>query len=548
MKIHFIGIGGIGVSALAKYYLSEGFLVSGSDLAESEVVEELRRVEAKIFTSKTPLDLLPERRPSGRSRRHMEDPSMRPAKRGACSGNNVSGHRKENLPSGTNLVVYSAAVTKDNPELVEARNHGIKCQTYAQALGDLTKKYFTIAVSGTHGKSTTTAMIALIMVEAGLDPTVIVGTKVKWEMQNPSRPSFKKGGAEISNFRAGKSKYLVIEADEYASSFLNYWPKIIVLTNIEEDHLDYYKNLKNILKAFKEYTGHLPKDGVLVVNGEDGNILKISGRIKSKVIFYSSSEPRTGGTNREVYREGKVLDSAPAALRSNDKMPALNLMVPGRHNLMNALAAISAVRILGISDSISVKALNKFNGTWRRFEYKGEINGAKIFDDYGHHPTEIKATLRSAAEVVRALSARDNVPEETAAKGNGNVGSGKLWVIFQPHQYQRTFALFNQFVGAFDEADIVIILPIYSVAGREKESIKKKVSSEKLVSAIKSHTENPSTRPANRGACSGDNIIYIGSFEKTAEYLRKNLKPGDIAVVMGAGDVFKLTEKLIKLI
>ncbi len=468
-KIHFIGIGGIGVSALARYYLSRGFLVSGSDLAESEIISDLRKLGTKI-------------------------PPSPPLKRGEKTI-----HRKENLLVNVDLVVYSAAVTRDNPELKEARRCKIKCQTYAQALGELTKEYFTIAVSGTHGKSTTTAMIALILVEAGLDPTVIVGTKLR-EFGD-------------SNFRAGKSKYLVIEADEYAASFLNYWPKIIVLTNIEEDHLDYYKNLKNILKAFKEYIRHLGKDGVLVANREDENIRKLVQSSKFKVQSYNSKF----------------------------KIKELNLHVPGRHNLMNALAAISATRTLGISDSISVKALNKFSGTWRRFEYRGEVNGAKIFDDYGHHPTEIKATLKGAREFLKNLSLSDS--DRTVA-----VGQPKLWCVFQPHQYQRTFALFDQFAGAFDEADKVILLPIYSVAGREKESIKKKVSSEKLASAIKSRMGNPSTSARHAGLRSGnkDDVIYLDTFDKAAEYLRKNLEKNDVAVIMGAGDVYKLTERVKK--
>ncbi len=448
-RIHFIGIGGIGMSALARYYLSRGFEVSGSDLVASEITETLEKQGVKI---------------------------------------SIGSHQAKNIAVVANLVVYSAAVESKNPEFKEAKKRKIKCQTYAQALGELTKEYFTIAVSGTHGKSTTTAMIALIMVEAGLDPTVVVGTKLR-EFGD-------------SNFRAGQSKYLVIEADEYAASFLNYWPKIVMLTNIEADHLDFYKDLANIVKTFEEYVKHLGPGGVLVANEEDLNIEKLVKSVKCKVKSYSEKL----------------------------KVNGLNLKIPGQHNLLNAYAAITTARQLGVPDETSVKALNNFHGAWRRFEYRGEINGAKIFDDYGHHPTEIKATLQGAREYLFKKNKGNNSPHPPL---NLRGGEGRLWCIFQPHQYQRTYKLFDEFVGAFGQADKVILLPIYSVAGREKESIKKKVSSEKLAQAIKSQV------------VSRQEIIYFDSFEETAEYLCGNLKIGDIAVVMGAGDVYKLTQMLL---
>jgi len=226
MKIHFIGIGGIGVSALARYYLAKGVEVSGSDLAFSEITDALKKIDAKIF---------------------------------------IGPHSAENLANNTDMIIYSPAVQPDNPEMKEAKKRRIKIQSYPEALGELTKKYFTIAVSGAHGKSTTTAMVSLVMEKAGLDPTVIIGTKLR-EFQN-------------SNCRVGNGKYFVIEADEWNASFLNYWPQIIVLTNIEKEHLDYYKTLANELKTFREYVGHLPKEGVLIVNKDDENIQRL---LKSK--------------------------------------------------------------------------------------------------------------------------------------------------------------------------------------------------------------------------------------------------------------------------
>ena len=459
-KIHFIGIGGIGVSALARYFLARGDEVSGSDAAESEILEDLRRIGVKISTPK-----LPHPNPLLEKERGQE----------------------------TDLVIYSAAVKEDDPELVEARRLGIKAQKYAEALGEITKEKFTIAISGTHGKSTTTAMVGLILEKAGLDPTVIVGTKMR-EWGN-------------SNFRAGQSPsaklgindYLVIEADEYDRSFLNYWPKMIILTNIEEDHLDTYPGgLPDILETFRRYISRLPEDGTLIVNEEDENIMELVQSSKLKVKSYSSKL----------------------------KVKNLNLKVSGKHNFSNAMAAMTAARALGVEDKISIEALNDFSGTWRRMEYKGEVNGAKIFDDYGHHPTEIKATLEGARELLGK-----NPPQPPFLKGGE-----KLWCVFQPHQYHRTYDLFDKFVGAFGSADKLILLPIYSVAGREDEEIKKKVSSELLTKSLIASSESPD----------GKEIIYLENFDKTAEYLKKNLAPGDLCLIMGAGDIYKLTSKLFK--
>jgi len=434
MKIHFIGIGGIGVSALAKYYLEKGCQVSGSDLVSSEITKALKKLGAKIF---------------------------------------IGRHKIKNLPEDADLVIYSPAVSKDNPELKEAKKLKIKCLSYPEALGDLTKKYFTIAVSGTHGKSTTAAMIGLLLKKAGFDPTVIVGTKLK-EFKN-------------SNCRVGESKYLVIEADEWQASFLNYWPKIIVLTNIEKEHLDYYKNLNNILKTYKEYIRHLPKNGVLIANGDDENIKRITNYelgIKNKKYYSLKS--------KEVRKIKKILK------------------VPGEYNVSNALAALAVARVLKISDKISFKALSEYRGSWRRFEIKKfKIPDSRfkilVISDYAHHPTEIKVTLKAA---------REKFPRK------------KIWCVFQPHQYQRTFYLFKDFVKAFSKAPIdkLIITDIYDVAGREKGKIKEQISSEKLVEAI----DKPWA-------------IYLPK-EEIVRYLKKNLKGREVVIIMGAGDIYKLVD------
>ena len=414
MKIHFIGIGGIGVSALARYYLEKGAKVTGSDLVSSEITDALREKGANLLIGK---------------------------------------HRVENLPKAADLVVYSPAVPANNPELKKAKKLGIKCQSYPEALGELTKKYFTIAVSGTHGKSTTTAMIGLLLTKAGFNPTVIVGTKVK-EFGN-------------SNYRAGKSKYLVIEACEYDESFLNYYPNIIVITNIEAEHLDYFKTFNNVLKAFKKFVKKLPKDGILI------------------------NEKKYKKTEKDAAKLRKVLK------------------VPGEHNISNALSALAVARALKIPDKVSYQALSEYKGSWRRFEEKEyKIQDTKykihIISDYGHHPTQIRVTLKAT---------REKFPKK------------KIWCVFQPHQYQRTFYLFKDFVKVFKAApvDKLIITDIYDVAGRETPKIKKKVSSEKLVREINKK-----------------NVMYIPNSEKVEKYLKKNLQGGEVVMIMGAGDIYNL--------
>lgn len=439
MRIHFIGIGGIGVSALAKYYLEKGHQVSGSDLVSSEITQALKKMGARV---------------------------------------KIGRHQRENLPKNADLVIYSPAVQKNNLELKEAKKLGIKCQSYPEALGKLTKTHYTIAISGTHGKSTTTCMVGLLLIKAGLDPTVIVGTKLK-EFGD-------------SNCRVGKSKYLVIEADEHMASFLNYWPKIIVLTNIEADHLDYYKNLKNILRAFREYISHLPDNGVLVTNRDDKNIYSTISTAVKNVIWYSLK-------NKESEKLRKILK------------------IPGEHNVSNALAALTVARILKIPDRISFRALSEYHGSWRRFEIKQlTINNKQltIISDYAHHPTEIKVTLKAA---------REKYPRR------------KIWCVFQPHQYQRTYYLFKDFVKILKQApvDKLIITDIYDVAGREEKAIKKKVSSKKLVEVINQRIVKNEQR-----------TIYIPNINGVAKYLRRNLKGGEVVIIMGAGDIYNLTPYL----
>ena len=441
MKVYLVGIGGIGVSALAQYYLSKGHEVSGSDLAASEITDFLKKKGIKIFI----------------------------------------GNFAKNIEKDLDLVVYSPAVKQDNPELKKARQFKIKTQSYPEALGDLTKEYYTIAVAGAHGKSTTASMIALVLTKAGLDPTVVVGTKIK-EFGN-------------SNFRFGKSKLLVIEACEYDSSFLYYLPKIIIVTNVDKEHLDYFKNFANVKKAFKKFIMRLPAGGFLVFNEDDKDIPRIN-EPKFKVIGYSSGQ-------EEFSRLKKILK------------------VPGMHNVMNSLAVLQVARILGIPDKISFKALSEFKGTWRRFETKqGSADGRKIIviSDYGHHPNEISATLQAAREKY--------LYPPKFSKGKFR-RARKIWCVFQPHQYQRTYYLFNDFVKAFRLAPIdkIIITDIYDVAGRETKKINTKVSAEKLVEKI-----------------DRKNVFYL-PMDELEFNIKENIDFGDVLIIMGAGNIYKLADK-----
>lgn len=429
MKIHLIGIGGIGVSALAQYYLSKGHQVSGSDLVASEITDFLKEKGIKIFI----------------------------------------GNFAKNIEKDLDLVVHSPAVKKDNPEFKKTKQLKIKTQSYPEALGDLTKEYYTIAVSGAHGKSTTTAMIGLVLTAAGLDPTVIVGTKVK-EFGN-------------SNFREGKSKILVIEACEYDSSFLYYLPKIAVITNVDKEHLDYFKTFENVIKAFKNFILKLPKDGFLVFNADDSNIPVIENPI-FKFKSYSLKQ-------LEAKKIKKILK------------------VPGKHNVSNALAVLEVARFLIVPDSITFKAISEFTGTWRRFEVRPAKAGTKkitLISDYGHHPNEIMATLTAAREKYKKKT---------------------IWCVFQPHQHQRTHYLFNDFVKVFKEAPIdkIIITDIYDVAGRETKSKSRGVSSEKLVKAINK-----------------EGIVYYAT-KDVEKYIKENINSGDILIIMGAGDIYKLVDE-----
>lgn len=428
MKIHFIGIGGIGMSALARLYLARGYDISGSDSEDSAILMALSTEGAKV----------------------------------------VTGHAAANLPEKLDMVVYTEAIPVDNLELMEARDRGIPARTYFEALGEVSGEFKTIAVAGTHGKTTTTAILARILLNAGLDPTIVIGTNMK-ELKG-------------RNFHAGKGEWMVVEACEYRRSFLHLQPKVVILTNLELDHPDYYLDLDDYLSAFCELVAKLPADGLVAANGDNENAVKVAESASCPVVYFSSK-----GADLEKFK----------------------LKVPGKHNLMNALAAYAVGNAIGVPDQEMFAAINSFEGSWRRFEYKGDLNGAPVYDDYAHHPTEVQAALSGA---------REKYPQK------------RLVAVFEPHQYNRTRYFLQEFAHSFKEADEVIIPSIYKV--RDKEEDLAAVSPEKLVFELQKYHEN---------------VRFGDGFEKTVEYLRGSVRESDLVLVMGAGPVWQIAEKCVNL-
>lgn len=458
-RIHMIGAGGIGVSAVARLLKHEGKQVTGSDGSRNETVDELIAAGIPVTV----------------------------------------GHRAENIPAGTDLVVYSGAVPTTNPERIEATRRGVRQITYFEFVGEFSKERWTIAVSGTNGKSTTTAMLGLMLERGGLDPTVIVGSKV---------PSFPE-----RNLRLGKGKYLVVEACEHEANILKLSPRMIVLTNIEEDHLDFYRDLAHIRDTFKDYVHKLPANGKLVLNADD----KVSQDLAPAV------RPVTYGiTHKADYAAGHiVVGSGMQTFRitrakdgAKEEVGEFALAMPGRFNVQNALAAATAALELGVSADAIRSVLREFTGIWRRFERVGAHNGATIISDYGHHPTAVRGTIEAA---------RSFYPGR------------RIVMAFQPHQRNRTRNLFDEFVPSFDDADVLLLSEIFDVAGRE-DAADAAVSSRQLVEAIRAHD-------AKRGT--HRRVLYVGALEETLAAVTKTLLPDDVLILAGAGDIYTLAKKLV---
>lgn len=446
--IHMIGIGGVSMSGIAAILKNFGFTVTGSDRTNSESVQSLIKKGIKV----------------------------------------TIGHNLEDV-SKSDAVVFSAAIKQDDPEMLEARRLNIPTIERADFLGALTRCFKdTICISGTHGKTTTTSMVSLCFLEAMQDPSIQVGAFLK---------------AIDGNYRVGNSEHFIIEACEYVESFLKFSPKTEIILNIDNDHLDYFKTFENIKNAFVKYVKLLPDNGILIVNGDDKNCLDLPQYTKAKTITYGISNKNT-----DFFAVNIVFDNdgfAEFDVYSHDEFfERIKLSVPGMHNVLNALSCIALCTEYGIDKKDIKSALLKFTGANRRFEFKGKVNGASIYDDYGHHPTEIVATAKSLM----------------------NKKYSKSWVVFQPHTYSRTKNLLNDFAKALLNFDNIIVLDIY--AARENNTYG--ISSEDLVNKIKSL---------------GKDAKYIPDFDTCVKYLKENVKENDIVMTLGAGTVTEIGPMLI---
>lgn len=475
--VHFIGIGGYGMSALAQVLLKKGYRVSGSDIKESALTATLTTAGAKV----------------------------------------IVGHSHQNLNSA-DLVIYSTAIATDNHELQEAVRRKLPLWHRSELLAALLNNSFGIAIAGAHGKTTTTAMVALLLEAADLDPTAIVGGVV---------PAFG------SNARFGTSQYLVAEADESDSSFTRYYPRIALVTGIEADHLEHYANDYNRLKgAYREFLSHLPlKEGVAVICADDPALVELSKEMGCEKIYYSANSLRKSDHNGYDHFTGKALDNLPSPLlqtpdyyaadiqlkpnsstftfchRGKTLLPEITLAVPGLHNVSNAVGALSLASALNLNLKQCAPVLAHFSGAGRRFELMGEINNIKVIDDYAHHPTEIRATLKAA-----------------------RLSSRRVLCLFQPHRYSRTANLFSEFAAAFSDADRLYLHEIYPAG----EAPLTGISGETLATAM--------TRQ------SGIPVFFNVDIEALENQVALDAQPGDLIITMGAGDITYSAPRILKIL
>lgn len=444
-NIYFIGIGGIGISALARILKAKGHTVSGSDLSQNLNTELLEKEGIKV---------------------HHDQ-------------------KAENLPAQLDLIIYTKAIPPTNPEFVEAQKRSIKMLSYPEAVGLLSKLYKTICLAGTHGKTTTTALLGLVLQANNQDPTVIVGSLVK-EFGN-------------KNELLGKSDLLALESCEYQDSFLNYHPEILVINNVDPEHLDYFGNEENYINSFKKFISNLKAEGRLIVNGDDPNLRKIISQLQDiEITTFGEGQDNDYQINgHKIAKKG-----APYC--------ELNLSIPGKHNIRNATVSIIISDLLGLDLQTTITTLNKFTGANRRFEIKGQVGQTAIIDDYGHTPAEIQATLEGTRE---------------------KYGAGaKILCIFQPHQYSRTHMFLNDFAQSFKLANKVYIPNIYR--SRDSEEDVQKVSPQILVDAI--NTAQPEVAE------------YTENMEKTLSRVSENLSNYDVIMTIGAGDITNLSDQILK--
>ncbi|AFS79384.1 UDP-N-acetylmuramate--L-alanine ligase MurC [Gottschalkia acidurici 9a] len=447
-RVHFIGIGGISMSALAEILIKEGFEVSGSDSKDSPIINKLRDKGATIYI----------------------------------------GHESNNIKDGLDLVVFTDAISKDNPEYLEALNKKILTVDRGNFLGQLMKKYKdSIAVSGTHGKTTTTGMLSTILHSSHLDPTILLGGELD---------------CINGNVRIGKDNLILTEACEYKGNILKFHSTIGVILNVEADHLDYYNSIDEIIDTFSGFVKLIPRDGHVIINNDDENAIKsVSDAVCNVVTFGIDKDSTYKANNVSFDQSGHSYFSL--TIDNNESYDVV-LSVTGIHNVYNSLGAIAAAHISGLDIKEVIEKIKDYKGTHRRLEYKGYFDGVRVIDDYAHHPTEIMATLKA----VRNLEFK------------------KTWCIFQPHTYTRTKSLLNEFSDAFFDADKVIIANIY--AAREKDN--GEIHSKDLVKMLKEKNVD---------------AYHFDTFDEIVEFISKNVSEGDLVLTMGAGDVYKIGEILL---
>ena len=450
IHIYFIGIGGISMSGLAELMLSQGFRVSGSDWNRSLLTDRLERLGAHI---------------------HFGRPQ-----------------KAENITGDIDLVVYTAAVHADNPEYAEALRRKLPVLTRAEFLGQLMRNYeMPVAVSGTHGKTTATSMISEILLAAGMDPTLSIGGILE---------------SIHGNMRIGRSGLFVTEACEYTNSFLRFFPKVGLILNIEADHLDFFKDIDDIRASFRKFAQLIPEDGALIINDDIDRVGEITERLSCRIITFGT-KPEADYHAADISYDDRA-NGTFRLRRFGQDGGIITLGVPGAHNIMNALAALALSDLLEVDPQAAQKALAAFHGTTRRFEYKGQVNGVTIVDDYAHHPTAVTATLTTARKI----------PHRT------------LWCVFQPHTYTRTKAFLHEFAEALCLADKVILTDIY--AARETDTLG--VSSADIQALIQKN---------------GKECFYFHTFEEVEKFILKNCINGDLLITMGAGNVVNIGENLL---
>jgi UDP-N-acetylmuramate--alanine ligase len=447
-KIHFIGIGGISMSGLAAVLLNSGFKVSGSDFKDSPIVGKLKASGAEIYI----------------------------------------GHKKENIKD-VDLVVYTAAIPSDNPELLEATERNITLMDRAEFLGQIMKGHkYNVAISGTHGKTTCTSMLSYITLAANLDPTILVGGELD---------------AIDGNFRIGNSEYFLTEACEYKRSFLKFFPYVGIILNIDADHLDCYKDIDEIADTFLKFANLIPSDGYLVGYADDFRVKETLSKVNCNTLSYGFSDEADVTAKNIIFNKNGCATFD--VYKGNKNLFTLTLNVPGKHNILNALASTCVSLIFNIPNDSIIEGLSKCKGAHKRFEYKGELNGVTVIDDYAHHPTEIEATLSTAKQI----------------------DHNKTYCIFQPHTYTRTKSLFDEFTECFNDTDELILMDIY--AARERNT--GLVSSDELGDALRKK---------------GIKCTNVHSHDEALNYVKSKLISGDLLLTVGAGDVVIVGEKFLQ--